>query len=255
MGPSIDATGDAAGHGEGIAVITVIIPAYNESARIAATVTAAASVAGVNRVIVVDDGSTDTTSQVARDAGAEVVGLAENGGKAAAMEHGFQAVASDDGSVEQANVLVFLDADLESTARHLGQLAAPVLSDEADMTVATLPQQMTSGGGRGFVVRLAHDGIRQATGWGATQPLSGQRAVSAPAFRAALPLAAGWGVEVGMTIDLLNRGFRLMEVEVPFHHRVSGKDWRAQLHRGRQFLGVWRALRARGVGPRFPMPR
>jgi glycosyltransferase involved in cell wall biosynthesis len=255
MGPSIDATDDAAGSREGIGVITVIIPAYNESARIEATVTAAASVAGVSRVIVVDDGSTDRTSQVARDSGAQVVGLTKNEGKAAAMEYGFQAATSGGGSDEQVNVLVFVDADLESTAKHLGTLAAPVLSGEADMTVATLPQQLTSGGGRGFVVRLAHDGIRQATGWAATQPLSGQRAVSASAFRAALPLAAGWGVEVGMTIDLLNRGFRLMEVEVPFHHRVSGKDWRAQLHRGRQFFGVWRALRARSVGPRFPVPR
>ena len=239
-------------------MITVIIPAYNESARIAATVTAASSVAGVSRVIVVDDGSADTTTDEAQRAGAEVVRLADNRGKAAAMEQGFQAAVADDQPDDQpddrANVLVFLDADLESTAKHLGTLVEPVQSGEADMTVATLPRQSTSGGGHGFVVRLAHDGIQQATGWEASQPLSGQRAVSAAAFRSALPLATGWGVEVGLTIDLLNRGFRLMEVEVPFHHRVSGKDWRAQVHRGRQFLGVWRALRARGVGPRFPLP-
>jgi len=236
-------------------VITVIIPAYNESSRIFATVTAAASVAGVGRVIVVDDGSTDTTSEEARRAGAEVVKLDDNRGKAAAMEQGFHRAAPGDQPDKHANVLVFLDADLESTAKHLGTLAAPVQVGEADMTVATLPRQSTSGGGHGFVVRLARDGIRQATGWEATQPLSGQRAVSATAFRSALPLATGWGVEVGLTIDLLNRGFHLLEVEIPFHHRVSGKDWRAQLHRGKQFLGVWRALRARGVGPRFPVPR
>ena len=236
-------------------MITVIIPAYNESARIAATVTASSSVAGVNRVIVVDDGSTDATSDEAKRAGADVVRLAENRGKAAAMEQGFHEAADSDQSVGAATTLVFLDADLESTAQYLGVLAAPVQSGEADMTVATLPKQSTSGGGRGFVVRLANDGIRQATGWNASQPLSGQRAVKTAAFRSALPLAPGWGVEVGMTIDLLNRGFRLLEVEVPFHHRVSGKDWRAQIHRGKQFLGVWRALRARGVGPRFPVPR
>jgi len=236
-------------------VITVIIPAYNESARIAATVTAASSVAGVSRVIVVDDGSADTTSEEAQRAGAEVVRLADNRGKAAAMEQGFQAAVPSNQPDDRANVLVFLDADLESTAKHLGTLAEPVQSGEADMTVATLPKQSTSGGGHGFVVRLARDGIHQATGWQASQPLSGQRAVSPAAFRSALPLATGWGVEVGLTIDLLNRGFRLKEVEVPFHHRVSGKDWRAQVHRGRQFLGVWRALRARGVGPRFPLPR
>lgn len=73
--------------------------------------------------------------------------------------------------------------------------------------------------------------------------------ISGPAA-AALPLAPGWGVEVGLTIDLLRQGYRIREVEVPLHHRVTGADWRAQLHRGRQWLDVARALATRGVLPR-----
>ena len=51
---------------------------------------------GVSRVIVVDDGSSDSTAQVASDAGAEVVRLADNQGKARAMEHGFNLASPTD---------------------------------------------------------------------------------------------------------------------------------------------------------------
>jgi hypothetical protein len=134
-------------------------------------------------------------------------------------------------------------------------LLEPIRAGEADVAIGVLPAQETSGGGHGFVVRLAADGILVATGWTATQPLSGQRCLTREAYEAALPLARGWGVEVGMTIDLLRAGFGVVEVPAAFHHRVSGTDFKSQVHRGRQYLGVWRALRARGVGPRFPIPR
>ena len=43
--------------------------------------------------------------------------------------------------------------------------------------------------------------------------------------------------------------------EGPLPDGLAGTDWRAQVHRGRQYLGVWRALRRRGVGPAVPVPR
>ena len=68
--------------------VAVVIPAKDEAERIAATVTAAASIPGVDLVVVVDDGSADTTQHLARDAGAVVVRHQRNRGKAAAMETG-----------------------------------------------------------------------------------------------------------------------------------------------------------------------
>ena len=53
--------------------VAVIIPAYNETERITATVQAALAIAGVERVVVVDDGSTDNTAKIAKRAGAEVI--------------------------------------------------------------------------------------------------------------------------------------------------------------------------------------
>ena len=230
--------------------VAVIIPAKNEQARVAATVNGASSLPGVDLVLVVDDGSTDATASTAHDAGAIVVRHARNRGKGAAMQSGAQAVDELDQKELDAwtsRALLFLDADLEDTAAKAAPLIEPVLEGNADMTIATLPPQRSPGGGHGLVVRLARLGIERATGWTATQPLSGQRCLTRAAFLAALPLAHGFGVEVGLSIDLLRRGYRVREVEVPFHHRVTGTDWRSQVHRGRQWLDVARALLWRGI--------
>jgi len=233
---------------------SVIVPAYREEQRVAATVRAARALPHVDLVVVVDDGSDDGTAAAAAAAGAEVVRSPVNAGKAAAMERGADRVAElERRAGVSARPLMFLDADLEDTAAQAAPLLLPVRTGQADMTVARLPEQ--PGGGRGFVVRLARAGVGEATGWEPAQPLSGQRALTREAFDAARPLARGWGVEVGLSIDLMRLGFRVQEVEVDLRHRVTGGDWRAQVHRGRQFWGVWRALRRRGVGPRLPLPR
>ena len=99
------------------------------------------------------------------------------------------------------------------------------------MTIAVLPPQASPGGGRGLVVNGSRGGIVQATGWTATQPLSGMRCLTREAFEAARPLAHGWGVETALTIDLLTAGYRVVEVPCDLQHRVTGADWRAQVHR------------------------
>ncbi|WP_369015974.1 glycosyltransferase family 2 protein [Actinocrinis puniceicyclus] len=227
--------------------LAVIIPAYDEEARIAATVEAAAKVPGVDLVLVVDDGSADATARTARESGAIVVRHARNRGKAAAMETGAAALAAIEAREGRAEprLLLFLDGDLEATAGNAAALAEPVRSGAAGMTIATLPPQ--PGGGHGFVVRLARDGIRAAVGFDARQPLSGQRCLSRAAFEAALPLARGFGVETGLTIDVLRAGHRIVEVEVDFRHRVTGTDLAAQLHRARQYRDVALALAVRRI--------
>ncbi|ACY95724.1 glycosyl transferase family 2 [Thermomonospora curvata DSM 43183] len=224
--------------------VAVIIPAKDESERIAATVKAALDLPGVDLVVVVDDGSCDATGRLAAEAGARVVRHSRNRGKAAAMESGAEAVKLLDEGRAAPRHLLFLDADLAETAREAAPLIEPVRRGEADMTIATFTTTVKLGG-HGFVVRLSREGIRRATGWQATQPLNGQRCLTRAAFAAALPLAPGFGVETALTIDLLRAGFRVQEVKVPLAHRATGTDWRSQLHRARQFRDVARALVAR----------
>lgn len=199
-----------------------IIPAKNEDDRIGATVAAALALPGVDLVVVVDDGSTDQTGRVARTA-EYVVRHSRNRGKAAAMESGAEAVRLFDG--EESRHLLFLDADLGETARAAAPLIEPVAAGEVDMTIAAFVTRVKLGG-HGFVVKLAREGVERATGWTPVQPLNGQRCLTRAAFEAARPLAHGFGVETGLTIDLLRKGFRVREVPVEMTHRATGTDWR-----------------------------
>jgi glycosyltransferase involved in cell wall biosynthesis len=232
--------------------VAVIIPAKNEADRIGATVAAACGLAGVDLVVVVDDGSADGTAGKAAGAGARVVRHARGRGKAAAMETGAEAVRLVE-SGEQAGGrtaprhLMFLDADLGASAAEAGPLAEPIRSGAADMTIAIFSDRVRLGG-FGFVTATAGAGIERATGWRPVQPLNGQRCLTRTAFAAALPLAPGWGVETGMTIDLWRKGMRITEVEVPLSHRATGSDWRSQLHRLRQLRDVARAVVVREPG-------
>lgn len=220
--------------------VIVVIPALNEERRVAATVTAAASIPAVAGVVVVDDGSNDRTATLAAEAGAEVVSHPRRRGKAAALESGAARAAE----LHPSALLLFLDADLEDSAAAAGPLVEPVLTGAADMTIATLPRA-PGAGGHGFVVGLASRGIERRTGWVATQPLSGQRCLTRELFERVTPLASGFGVEVGLTIDALKNGGRVVECPVELRHRVTGTSWRDQLHRAKQYRDVWLALRRR----------
>jgi glycosyltransferase involved in cell wall biosynthesis len=213
--------------------VFVIIPAWNEEARIAATVHAAAT---LGPVLVMDDGSRDATARNARQAGARVLTARTNRGKGAAMAAGVAVLP------EGVRYVLFLDADLEATAAGAAPLIEAVRTGECDMAIALPPPQ--PGGGHGFVVGLARDGIRRLTGFEAAAPLSGQRCLTAEAARV-VGYAPRFGVEVGLTVDLLQAGYRVAEVPADVRHRVTGTDWRSQIHRARQYRDVMLALRSR----------
>ena len=226
--------------------VAVVIAARNEADRIQATVAAAAGLAGVGLVVVVDDGSKDATAAIARQAGAAVMRHQGNQGKGAAMETGAEAVRLIDQQEhrDRPRHLLFLDGDLGDTAARAAPLIDPVIAGTADMTIAVFAATVKLGG-HGLVVGLSGAGIRRATGWQPKQPLNGQRCLTRAAFEAARPLAHGWGVETALTIDLLRQGLRITEVEVDLAHRATGTGLRAQLHRAHQLTDVARALAAR----------
>lgn len=216
--------------------IAVLIPAHNEAERIAETVEAALALPGVTRVVVIDDGSEDDTDQLAEKAGAKVVRMFGNVGKGAALEAGAK-------RVENADVVLLLDADLGGSASQAGVLLAPVVAGDADMTIATFPKPPGKAG-FGFVLRMARNGIRSLSGtdFDAQAPLSGQRAISRECLEAVRPFAAGYGVEVALTIRALRNGFRVLEVPTEMTHAHTSRDVAGFVHRGRQFVHVGLAL-------------
>jgi glycosyltransferase involved in cell wall biosynthesis len=209
-------------------------------------VRAAKAIPNVDLVLVVDDGSDDATQHVARDAGAVVVRHSINRGKASAMETGAAVVAMRDAEDARPRLLLFLDGDLGESAVNAAPLIPPVLEGTADMAIAQLPPQ-PGAGGRGLVVGLARRSIVAMTGWSPTQPLSGIRCLTREAFDAGTPLAHGWGVETGLTIDLLVRGYVAVEVPCDLRHRATGSDLKGQIHRAGQYRDVLLAVNARRV--------
>ena len=236
-----------------LARVACVIAARDEEQRIAATVTAALTLPGVDLVLVCDDGSTDRTAAYAGAAGAIVVNHSRTRGKAAAVESAVNAL----GVLEQrdnrpeAGTLLLLDADLGESATLAAPLVTPVTDSRADLTIAVPPPLTTSAGatpgGPDLVTATAARGITELTGRTPRAPLSGQRCLTRRAFELASPLAPGWGMEVGMTIDILRAGLRVEEIEIELPYADAGRDLAGQLHRAALLRDVTRALVARGA--------
>lgn len=222
---------------EGRLRVSAILPAFNEADRIGATLASLRTLDTIDEILVVDDGSKDQTSEVARSHGAtEVVRLERNHGKGRALTVGLERATG--------NILLFLDADLGETAKEAHRLLVPVFEGEADMTIAVLPRP-SKRGGMGFVLRAAQEGIEKATGRSFEAPLSGQRALTRKLMDKVGRIEEQFGVEVALTIDALQVGARILEVPVNFRHRETGRDLRGFLHRWKQYRDVKRAVRAR----------
>jgi hypothetical protein len=215
-----------------------LVPARDEEDTVAQTVEALRRLS-LDDVVVVDDGSSDATSAAALAAGATVLRIRGHAGKGGAM----------DGALDRlppADVWLFADADLGSSAGALGALLDVVMAGRADMAVAMFPAQ--AGAGMGTVRRASAAAIRLLAHYRAEAPLSGQRAITASCLAALRPLAGGFGMETAMTVDAVRAGFRVVEIPVPgLTHRATGRTLRGFAHRGRQGLQIARAAALRAV--------
>jgi glycosyltransferase involved in cell wall biosynthesis len=225
----------------------VIVTAHNEADRIGATLAALALSFPSAPVFVADDGSTDVTSEIARSRGARVVRSERDIGKGGAATEGAREAlrdARDDiGGEHREAIFVLCDGDLAESARELGALTDVVRRGDADVAVAAFSRRV--GGGFGLALAFARWAIRRRCGLRTTAPISGQRALSGRALQDVLPFAHGFGMEVGMTIDAVRAGHRVVEIELDLAHRASGRTVAGFAHRARQLLDFARVYWAR----------
>jgi hypothetical protein len=221
--------------------VVAIVAARNEEPTIARTVKALSELEAISEVIVAADGSTDRTAEEAVAAGARVLAARVRAGKGHAV----------DAAIERsspADVYLLVDGDVGDTASATGVLLGEVLNDRLDLAIARLPA--LQGGGFGLVRGVARMAIRLLTGFEADEPLSGQRAVRREVLEGCRPLADGFGMEVGMTIDAVRLSYRVGEVPVDMTHRLTGRDWRGFAHRALQGIDILRAVLPRAMGLR-----
>ena len=105
-------------------LITAIVPAYNEEIAIGSVVIRTSEF--VDRVIVVDDGSTDNTAYIAEKAGAEVIKHPHNQGKGAALKTGFQVM-------HETDIFLTIDGDGQHNPQEIPLLIKPIVDGEADL--------------------------------------------------------------------------------------------------------------------------
>ena len=169
----------------------------------------------------------DETSMIAKTAQVQVIDMfTPNRGKAAALNEGWKMI--------DAHVYLLL-MQIRETARYGSQLLIPFLNGEAHMTVAQFSKQQTNTHrkmGFGLVRRFATFGVWILTGQVVTSPLSGQRAVTASLLESVGGFMEGFGVEVGLTIGAVRKGYK-----VTGNSRTNGASsiW----SRGKGFSTPW----------------
>jgi len=194
--------------------VSVVIPALNEAESIGAVVTAMPW-GEIAECIVVDNGSTDGTAEIAALAGARVI--ASERGYGAAMSAGVAAAVGE--------VLVFLDGDGADPVEAMGELVGPIERGEADFVLASRiagtrePGSML--GSQVFAGRLI--------GW-MVRVMYGHRYTDMCAFRAIRrecletmrmsEMTYGWNLE--MQIKAVQMGLRIVEVPVNYRRRMGG---------------------------------
>jgi dolichol-phosphate mannosyltransferase len=109
------------------ATVVCILPAFNETGKIGRVVTAVLNAREVDKVVVVDDASTDDTSQEARATGGEVIRHKQNRGVGAAIRTGLR-YGRDNGF----NIAVIMSGDDQHEAGELRQILAPLRDGTAD---------------------------------------------------------------------------------------------------------------------------
>lgn len=223
--------------------VAAIIVAFNQERRIAATVRGALSIPAVDLVLVVDDGSSDSTQSVAREAGAVVVRHSHRRGRSASVETGFAVVAMRDEPGAAPRHLLLLDGGLGEHSVGAAPLVSAVTEGAADLAIAVQPDH----GDRAtrMAAALARGAVERASGWTPSQPLSRTRCLTRGAMEASIPLSHGAGLDVGMTLDVLLAGMTATEVECEIRVRPAPAGARAPLLHANQYRDVMVAVSAR----------
>ena len=205
------------------APIVLFMPAYNEEEAVAACVARAPeSIDGHPvEVLVIDDGSADDTIAEAERAGATVVALPQNRGLGAAVRRGLA-----EGVERGAAAVVFCDADGEYPPEELANLVRPILANEADYVCGSRflgdilhmrPHRRV--GNQVLTKTLSLIARRRIT-----DGQTGYRAFS-PAAAAEAEVIHDFNYAQVITLDLLAKGYRYLEVPISYHFRTTGESF------------------------------
>lgn len=197
--------------------ITVILPAYNEEVSIGSVVLLTRFYA--DKVIVVDDGSSDRTAEIARKAGAEVIIHEVNTGKGGALKTGFEAAAG-----MGADVVVTMDSDGQHNPSEILKLVAPIIEGDAEMVNGSRYLNGLDKNTPAYrrIGQTVLDGFtNKNSGLKITDSQSGFRAFAASTIDIFRFNANGMAIESEMLADAGKAGLRITEVDIGVRYDVG----------------------------------
>jgi glycosyltransferase involved in cell wall biosynthesis len=200
--------------------VAAIIPALDEEEALAYLLPEIAR-DRVDLVIVVDNGSTDRTAEVARAAGARVVREERRG-------YGYACAAGVAAAGEAYDTLLFMDGDGSCDPADIPSLLAPLVQDEADLVLGSRVQSA----GLGAQALLPHQRLGNALTTALIRVLYGQRLTDLPPLKAIRrPVLAGLGMRemtYGWTVEMIvkcaRRGQRIVEIPAAARPRIAGQS-------------------------------
>lgn len=208
-------------------VFSVVLPAKNESAGVGRTVRAIAEAWPNAEVLVVNDGSTDDTAQLAEAAGARVVTHPYSKGNGAAIKTGARNASGE--------VIVFMDADGQHDPADIPRLLAR-LDAGNDMVVGARQKGSQASVGRGLANRFYNWLASYMTGHRVEDLTSGFRAVRADKFREFLYLLPnGFSYPTTCTMAFFRAGYSVAYEPIHAARRI-GKSHIRLLRDGTRFL-------------------
>lgn len=212
-------------------LVSVVIPTYNCGKTILRTVKSVESFNCLKQIIVINDGSKDKTEDIIKKENVELVSLSKNRGKGFALGEGVKRAKGD--------IILFLDADLGETAKEGEKLINELLNNsKLDIVCGSF----STPGGFGFLLRFTRFIFRKFFNKDFKSPLSGQKAIKKSVALSLMPFEAGYGVEVGILLKAIKKGYKIAEIPVNMDHERTGKDIKGIIHRAIQFKDIIRVF-------------
>ena len=209
--------------------LSIIMPAKNEAAAIKAAVSGARETFPDAEIIVVDDGSTDDTGELAREAGAVVIRHPISMGNGAAIKAGARAASGE--------ILAFMDADGQHGGDEIKQLLAR-LDAGYDMAIGARDAGSHASFGRLFANGFYNELASALSGHRIPDLTSGFRVVRAKLFKQFLHLLPnGFSYPTTITMAFLRSGYPIDFVPIKAERRV-GKSHIRPIRDGLRFLVI-----------------
>ena len=199
-----------------MANVVAIIPAYNEEKALADVI--GKTLEHVDEVIVVDDGSSDKTSEVAIEAGARVIRHSVNLGKGEALKSGFKAIGDD-------SIIITIDGDGQHNPSEIPDLVRPIVEDGADLVNGSRymngPEENTPAYRR-VGQKVLDIATNISAGTKVTDSQSGFRAFSSKSKNVFRFKDTGFGIESEMLVDAAEAGLKIVEVPITVRYDLDG---------------------------------